>query len=34
LSFIVEWFDPMPMLIRKYLLKYYVEMHQVDCLFV
>jgi len=30
LSFIVEWFDPMPMLIRKYLLKYYVEMHQVE----
>lgn len=30
LLFIVEWFDPMPLLIRKYLLKYYVEMHQVE----
>ncbi len=30
LQFIVEWYDPMPQLRRKYLLKFYVEPHLVE----
>eukprot|EP01041_Mallomonas_annulata_P006073 gene6073-12256_t len=29
-QFMVEWFDPQPQLKRKYLLKYFVEPHQVE----
>mmetsp|Transcript_28170 Transcript_28170/g.27014 ORF Transcript_28170/g.27014 Transcript_28170/m.27014 type:complete len:354 (+) Transcript_28170:119-1180(+) len=28
--FVVEWFDPMPRLKRMYLLKYFVQQHQVE----
>lgn len=28
--FVVEWFDPMPQLKRKYLLKYFIEQHMVE----
>jgi nucleoside-diphosphate kinase len=30
LQFIVEWYDPMPQLKRKYLLKFFVEPHLVE----
>ena len=29
-SFVVEWFDPMPRLKKSYLLKYFVQQHQVE----
>jgi nucleoside-diphosphate kinase len=28
--FVVEWFDPMPQLKRKYLLKYFIDQHMVE----
>ena len=28
--FVVEWFDPMPRLKRMYILKYFVQQHQVE----
>jgi nucleoside-diphosphate kinase len=28
--FVAEWFDPMPRLKRMYLLKYFVQQHQVE----
>ena len=28
--FVVEWFDPMPQLKRKYLLKYFPDQHMVE----
>ena len=28
--FVVEWYDPMPQLRRKYLLKYFTEQHAVS----
>ncbi len=28
--FVVEWFDPRPMLKRQYLLKYFLESHMVE----
>mmetsp|Transcript_22977 Transcript_22977/g.38338 ORF Transcript_22977/g.38338 Transcript_22977/m.38338 type:complete len:353 (-) Transcript_22977:1176-2234(-) len=28
--FVVEWFDPMPMMKKTYLLKYYVDQHMVE----
>jgi hypothetical protein len=30
--FVVEWYDPMPQLRRKYLLKYFTEQHAVSFL--
>ena len=28
--FVVEWYDPMPRLKKMYLLKYFVQQHQVE----
>jgi len=28
--FVVEWFDPQPMLKRQYLLKYFLESHMIE----
>jgi hypothetical protein len=28
--FVVEWFDPMPQIKRKYLLKYFVDQHACE----
>jgi hypothetical protein len=30
LLFVVEWYDPSPMMKKKYLLKYFVDQHMVE----